>query len=1084
MQSVEILPNTIILDYANHIMKHRPWIITKRHKRFVIRSMLCHVIKSMMTISTVIRSDNYSEDQNNEEPHYSAITWKLICAFDLYPRFSPGAKDWIGKFVSFRALYPFGLKHNWLFVKVEGPPATSGLEENVQPKSSISTIKTNTDIDLQKVSHILQINDKIGVIKDRKYNNDRFSIFVFVYTNLIGITLDLFVHLTIKRKRMTNNDTSICSTTSSRCSSSNVKICFIFVEPGSKEDDATEAERSNLQMAMKPLPKLPKPIYCELLAKVTLTCSGIERSERENIFTLTEYMGGKFTRDLEVSCKVLISGDVTSTKYQISAERNIVIVNTDWFFDLWDRCRNEKCNLSSDLLCFDPLNSEYCAKYRLPPFHKLKIAVSGLLTDEREAAKELINNNGGTYSSQLVMHETTHLISDSTDSPKYKAAVQWKIFVVNKQWLHDSAQSGFCKNPSKYPIGGVVSSNQFKQPAPKISTPNENKVPRFSTLIDPNNTTATNLTISCENSRPNFEEISTLNFKNCVNETVMSEYVPKAKKTSTPRMSIKRPSLMDVDSPCAKVKADNPAETHVDDSIDQMDTGPAKFDPNDTFVPNFELEDSKLGEVSAYESPTVILERNLKTAVQTTNEAPMCLRDGSPMHVDNDDVFAHNDKKEIREDRIHLTKQLTNVLSRAKTADDPEATPSPIRSQSSTTSTSTVASCPPTGLTTVTMAATKSLSGSVIGESTTGESSKIVNGASKFLVGQCAGRSISDQSPSIYDENWFQNDATSTTATSATTANNIGNGETKTSTTSAMPYSQGDFRISWNESASETSTSSKKTFQKSNSNLKIKRPNPSAETQNLDDEEIVLCSEKPSTSNKSKKFFLLTSLDLKVKTVCLEVIRQLGGDYSDSSTYDVRCTHLIVGNFLIRNKFCEMAFVSAHSLGKPTRNEKFLTSVACGRWILHWSYLEACRKAGRFIDEEKFEWGGPTLNKLLHDLPDEMSRNMAKACKRWRLALQKDQFSRPAYNGWSVLLVVNAEMEPGLKNLLKFGGAKICDENTSLSKLTHLFIGDTKKPKNAELLKNMKKANVKCCKPEYLSSYLIDYPAHDSPFLL
>lgn len=36
-------------------------------------------------------------------------------------------------------------------------------------------------------------------------------------------------------------------------------------------------------------------------------------------------------------------------------------------------------------------------------------------------------------------------------------------------------------------------------------------------------------------------------------------------------------------------------------------------------------------------------------------------------------------------------------------------------------------------------------------------------------------------------------------------------------------------------------------------------------------------------------------------------------------------------------------------LGKPTRNEKFLASVASGKWVLHKSYFEACRQERQFV---------------------------------------------------------------------------------------------------------------------------------------
>ena len=36
--------------------------------------------------------------------------------------------------------------------------------------------------------------------------------------------------------------------------------------------------------------------------------------------------------------------------------------------------------------------------------------------------------------------------------------------------------------------------------------------------------------------------------------------------------------------------------------------------------------------------------------------------------------------------------------------------------------------------------------------------------------------------------------------------------------------------------------------------------------------------------------------------------------------------------------------------GNPTRNEKYLACVAAGKWILHKSYFEACRRENSFVD--------------------------------------------------------------------------------------------------------------------------------------
>ena len=47
------------------------------------------------------------------------------------------------------------------------------------------------------------------------------------------------------------------------------------------------------------------------------------------------------------------------------------------------------------------------------------------------------------------------------------------------------------------------------------------------------------------------------------------------------------------------------------------------------------------------------------------------------------------------------------------------------------------------------------------------------------------------------------------------------------------------------------------------------------------------------------------------------------------------------------------------SLSKLGRSEKMLGSIASGRWVMHPSYIVACKAAGRMVAEDDFEWGNP-----------------------------------------------------------------------------------------------------------------------------
>ena len=61
------------------------------------------------------------------------------------------------------------------------------------------------------------------------------------------------------------------------------------------------------------------------------------------------------------------------------------------------------------------------------------------------------------------------------------------------------------------------------------------------------------------------------------------------------------------------------------------------------------------------------------------------------------------------------------------------------------------------------------------------------------------------------------------------------------------------------------------------------------------------------------------------------------------------------------------------------RNEKCLSSIAAGNWLLRKSYLEECRKVGYFVDEEDHEWGVA--------MPGESLTGLSMASRRWRIEL-------------------------------------------------------------------------------------------------
>uniref|UniRef100_A0A8C4Z728 DNA topoisomerase II binding protein 1 n=1 Tax=Gadus morhua TaxID=8049 RepID=A0A8C4Z728_GADMO len=202
--------------------------------------------------------------------------------------------------------------------------------------------------------------------------------------------------------------------------------------------------------------------------------------------------------------------------------------------------------------------------------------------------------------------------------------------------------------------------------------------------------------------------------------------------------------------------------------------------------------------------------------------------------------------------------------------------------------------------------------------------------------------------------------------------------------------------------------------------------------------------------------FQLSSLSPQERIDYSHLIEELGGVVLDKQSFDPSCTHIIVGN--------------------PLRNEKYLAAMAAGKWILHRSYLEACRAAGHFLQEDEYEWGSGNILDALPSISPHKKR-LALAAKRWRTALQDRGPLEGAFSGWTVMLNIDQTRESGFRRLLQSGGAKVLSglDTSSYREATHLF-ADFSRLKPGEFRVDVSHATaqgVTCIKPEYIADYLM-----------
>uniref|UniRef100_H2Z8T7 BRCT domain-containing protein n=1 Tax=Ciona savignyi TaxID=51511 RepID=H2Z8T7_CIOSA len=146
--------------------------------------------------------------------------------------------------------------------------------------------------------------------------------------------------------------------------------------------------------------------------------------------------------------------------------------------------------------------------------------------------------------------------------------------------------------------------------------------------------------------------------------------------------------------------------------------------------------------------------------------------------------------------------------------------------------------------------------------------------------------------------------------------------------------------------------------------------------------------------------FLISSVTPEQKAEYASIIQELGGKYLERDYFDPSCTHLIVKN--------------------PARNEKFLASLSSGKWILHTSYMEACRSARAFVKEEDYEFGNPSFEWTARN---ETEALLVASAYRWRQGLNRG--STGAFHGWKVILHVSDRHLPGFARLLECGSGSV-----------------------------------------------------------
>ncbi|KAL3835828.1 hypothetical protein ACJMK2_021298 [Sinanodonta woodiana] len=209
----------------------------------------------------------------------------------------------------------------------------------------------------------------------------------------------------------------------------------------------------------KEIPRGLTPIFNLAMKDLLVCCTSVDIHCRDEIYQKVRWMGGNVTKDFMMGVTHLVAGEVGSKKYQVAADLGLPIMLPTWVNTVWETSRKEAKHIHA-------LDEQFQG-LKCPIFYGLVVTVSGLSSDERKEAKKLIEKEGGTYSGEMKMNHTTHLIINEAKGQKYEFAKKWNMCIIKTEWLYDSVEKGYCQKAENYPVDSREPGHQ----SVKTSTP-------------------------------------------------------------------------------------------------------------------------------------------------------------------------------------------------------------------------------------------------------------------------------------------------------------------------------------------------------------------------------------------------------------------------------------------------------------------------------------------------------------------------------------------------------------------------------------------------------------------------------------
>jgi len=212
--------------------------------------------------------------------------------------------------------------------------------------------------------------------------------------------------------------------------------------------------------------------------------------------------------------------------------------------------------------------------------------------------------------------------------------------------------------------------------------------------------------------------------------------------------------------------------------------------------------------------------------------------------------------------------------------------------------------------------------------------------------------------------------------------------------------------------------------------------------------EVMEDENKENTRRVADFVFMVSGLGEEVGME--EAVARLGGRLSAvPASFDPESTHMVTG--------------------KVSRSEKTMSAVASGRWLLHPSYVAESLARGRWLEEERFEWGN-SLNGFQPAGGTE--GRLAAAARRWRLQGRGCE----AFAGMVLVLLMPANKREQFRRLVETGGGAVAEARPPYSNtagLTHLLTETKYIGKEKVDFAGLATKGVPVLKPIYLNEFLV-----------